>query len=66
MSGVTKLIVIFDENNIIAILNIHAPKQNSFAVTLLIERPPKAEVRRQNKRDTAVAYRKCQVHCKKL
>ena len=47
MSGVTKLTVIFDENNHKNVnLNICAPKRHPFAVTLLIEGPLKAEVRR--------------------
>ena len=47
MSGVTKLAVIFDKNDQkIAILSVCAPKRHTFAVTLLIESPPKAEARR--------------------
>ena len=53
MSGVTKLTVIFDENNhIIAFFSICAPKRHTLAMTKLIERPTKAEVRRRNVRDT--------------
>ena len=56
MSGVTKLIVIFDENSHkIAIFSICAPKRHTFAVTTLIECPQKAEVRRQNIRDTTAS-----------
>ena len=57
MSGVTKLTVILDENNHkIAIFSICAPKQHTFALTSLIERPPKAEVRRRrNIRDTTTS-----------
>ena len=69
MSGVTKLTVIFDENDQkIAILSVYATKRHTFAVTLLIESPPKAEARRRNIRDTQThrEVRKCQVRCEKL
>ena len=53
MSGVTKLTIIFDENDqTIAILNVCATKRHTYAVTLLIESLPKAEARRRNIRDT--------------
>ena len=53
MSGVTKLTVIFDENDQkIAILSVCTTKRHTFAVTLLIESLPKAVDRRRNIRDT--------------
>ena len=53
MSGVTKLTVTFDESDLkIAILSVCATKRHTFAVTLLIESPPKAEARRRNISDT--------------
>ena len=56
MSGVTKVTVIFDENNHkIAILSICAPKRHTFAIISLIDRPPKAEVRRRSIRDKTVS-----------
>ena len=56
MSGVTKLTFILDENNHeIAIFSICAPKRHTFAVILLTERPPKAEIRKRNIRDTSVS-----------
>ena len=49
MSDIPKVTVIFDENNHkIAILSICAPKRHAFAMISLIERPPKAEVRRRS------------------
>ena len=56
MSGVTKLTVIFDENDYkIAIFSVCAPKRYTFAVTSLIKRPTKAEARRRNNRDTTTS-----------
>ena len=56
MSGVTKLTIILDENNHkITIFSMGASKRHAFAVTLLIERLQKAEVRRRNIRDTTVS-----------